>query len=91
MTIRRLIGVTLALTWAGYGTSPAQSPSTAPTTEAASTYWVYVANESSDLVSRVRFGPDGAIEEKTYYFRFVLSDGTPLDAYSEYPTLTTAS
>lgn len=29
------------------------------------TYWVYVANESSDLVSRVRFGPDGATEEKT--------------------------
>lgn len=28
-------------------------------------YWVYVANESSDLVSRVRFGPDGAVEEKT--------------------------
>jgi DNA-binding beta-propeller fold protein YncE len=65
MTILRLIGVTLALTWAGYVTSPAQSPSTAATTDAASTYWVYVANESSDLVSRVRFGPDGAIEEKT--------------------------
>ncbi len=28
-------------------------------------YWVYVANESSDLVSRVRFGPEGAVEEKT--------------------------
>ena len=28
-------------------------------------YWVYVANESSDLVSRVRFGPAGAVEEKT--------------------------
>ena len=65
MTIRRLIGVTLALTWAGFVTRPAQSPSTAATTDAASTYWVYVANESSDLVSRVRFGPDGAIEEKT--------------------------
>ncbi len=34
---------------------------------------------------------NGAIEGKTYYFRFVMSDGTPLDAYSEYPTLTTAS
>lgn len=29
------------------------------------TYWLYVANESSDLVSRVRFGPDGLVEEKT--------------------------
>lgn len=28
-------------------------------------YWVYVANESSDLVSLVRFGPEGAVEEKT--------------------------
>lgn len=28
-----------------------------------SSYWVYVANESSDLVSRVRFGPDGATLE----------------------------
>jgi DNA-binding beta-propeller fold protein YncE len=27
-------------------------------------YWVYVANESSDKVSRVRFGPDGIAEEK---------------------------
>jgi hypothetical protein len=34
---------------------------------------------------------DGARKEKTYYFRFVLADGTPLDAYSEYPTLTTSS
>ena len=28
-------------------------------------YWVYVANESSDKVSRVRFGPQGAAEEQT--------------------------
>jgi len=28
---------------------------------------------------------------ETYYFRFVLSDETLLDAYSEYPTLTTSS
>lgn len=27
------------------------------------TYWAYVANESSDLVSRIRFGPDGLVEE----------------------------
>ncbi len=29
----------------------------------AARYWVYVANESSDLVSLVRFGPDGAALE----------------------------
>jgi hypothetical protein len=34
---------------------------------------------------------DGAIPEKTYYFRLVLSDGTSLDVYSEYPTLTTVT
>jgi DNA-binding beta-propeller fold protein YncE len=28
-------------------------------------YWVYVANESSDLISRVRFDGENAIEEKT--------------------------
>jgi len=34
---------------------------------------------------------DGAIPGKTYYFRLVLSDGTPLDVYSEYPTLKTVT
>ena len=28
-------------------------------------YWVYVANEASDAVSRVRFGPDGLVVEHT--------------------------
>lgn len=30
-----------------------------------STYWVYVGAESADLIHRVRFGPDGAVVEKT--------------------------
>ncbi|MFQ5968537.1 MAG: YncE family protein [Acidimicrobiia bacterium] len=30
----------------------------------AARYWVYVANESSDLVSLLRFGPEGAVLEK---------------------------
>jgi DNA-binding beta-propeller fold protein YncE len=29
------------------------------------TYWVYVGAESADLIHRVRFGPDGAVVEKT--------------------------
>lgn len=29
-------------------------------------YWVYVANESSDLISRVRFSDGVAVEEKTF-------------------------
>jgi hypothetical protein len=32
---------------------------------------------------------NGADPDETYYFRFVLSDGTPLYDYSEYPTLIT--
>ena len=33
---------------------------------------------------------NGAKAGETYYFRLVLSDGTPLSAYTKYPTLTTA-
>ena len=43
--------------------SPAPAPGQAAPPDA--NYWIYVANESSDLVSRVRFGPDGIEEEKT--------------------------
>jgi len=63
MTHQRLLGVTLALASVVCTTGRAQSSAVAAAP--AATYWIYVANESSDLVSRVRFGPDGAIEEKT--------------------------
>ncbi len=65
MTHQRLLGVTLALASAACTTGRAQSSPPAVSAPPALTYWVYVANESSDLVSRVRFGPDGAFEEKT--------------------------
>ncbi len=39
----------------------AQARPAPPTT----TYWVYVGAESADLIHRVRFGPDGAVLEKT--------------------------
>ena len=39
----------------------ASAPANAPTAN----YWVYVGAESADLVHRVRFGPDGAVVEKT--------------------------
>lgn len=39
------------------------SPETAPPTD---TYWVYVGAESADLVHRIRFGPGGAVVEKTF-------------------------
>ncbi len=37
-------------------------------------YWVYVANESSDMVSRVRFGPAGIVEEETIPVGIMPSD-----------------
>jgi DNA-binding beta-propeller fold protein YncE len=37
--------------------SPGQTPE--------ANYWVYVANEASDAVSRVRFGPDGLVVERS--------------------------
>ncbi len=56
--------MTLATASAACTTSRAQT-APVPVTPLTSTYWVYVANESSDLVSRVQFGPGGAVEEKT--------------------------
>lgn len=43
----------------------AQSAAPPPIQPPVADYWAYVANESSDLVSRVRFGPGGTVEEKT--------------------------
>lgn len=46
------------------GPLAAQAPAPAPAPKPTATYRLYVANESSDIVSRVRFGPDGMVEEK---------------------------
>jgi DNA-binding beta-propeller fold protein YncE len=43
-------------------TTPAAAPAVAPPT---ATYWVYVGAESADRIHRVRFGPAGAVVEKT--------------------------
>ena len=64
MRYSRTIGLGLALAGLATGAVAAAGQTMAPPPSAA-TYWVYVANESSDVVSRVRFGPDGAVEEKT--------------------------
>jgi len=46
--------------------APASAQARAAASEPpAANYWVYVAAESSDVLHRVRFGPDGAIIEKT--------------------------
>ena len=60
--------------WAGACASspaPRVEPATTaapnpPTGAPAANYWVYVGAESADLIHRVRFGPDGAIVEKTF-------------------------
>lgn len=45
---------------------PDAAPETRPEPEAPTRwYWAYVANAESDVVSRVRFGPEGAASEKT--------------------------
>lgn len=41
------------------------APLAAQTRAPADTYWVYVGAESADLVHRIRFGPGGAVVEKT--------------------------
>jgi DNA-binding beta-propeller fold protein YncE len=47
--------------------SPApQNAAPAPTpSKPTATYWVYVGAESADLLQRIRFGPEGAVVEKT--------------------------
>jgi DNA-binding beta-propeller fold protein YncE len=42
-------------------TARAQQPPAPPTNH----YWLYVGAESADVIHRVRFGPDGAVVEKT--------------------------
>lgn len=43
----------------------AQQPATPP--PPTSDYWVYVGAESADLIHRIRFGPAGAVVEKTIH------------------------
>ncbi|HEX9704829.1 MAG TPA: hypothetical protein VGA20_06250, partial [Gemmatimonadales bacterium] len=67
---RKLAQLGLALTLAGppaVAQSPAPRPQAlAPSSQAPShTYWIYVGAESADLIHRVRFGPEGALVEKT--------------------------
>jgi DNA-binding beta-propeller fold protein YncE len=49
------------------GSAPAPAPVASPATGApTANYWIYVGAESADLVHRIRFGPDGAVVEKTF-------------------------
>jgi len=65
----RLIGGILSLTFAGGcggASASAQKAAASPVpSRPAHDYWVYVGAESADLIHRVRFGPGGAVVEKT--------------------------
>lgn len=68
-TARKAIVLTIALTVAvAFLAAPsrAEAQAAAPTPVApTSNYWVYVGAESADLIHRIRFGPAGAVVEKT--------------------------
>jgi DNA-binding beta-propeller fold protein YncE len=55
-----LIAIAAGPTLAGTARDQAR-PSGKPT----NTYWVYAGAESADLIHRIRFGPDGAVVERT--------------------------
>lgn len=64
---RRLIGTAaplLALAAFAPAGRPNRPPEPGGDRRPEASYWVYVANESSDLVSLVRFGPGGLVLEK---------------------------
>lgn len=65
----RGLAVAAILATAGLGlpsTTPAAAQAYGQHGQGVPTYWVYVANESSDLVSRVRFSDGVAVEETTF-------------------------
>ena len=62
----RRSAVTVGLATAGLVWASAAPVAAQANGEDGPTYWVYVANESSDLVSRVRFSDGVAVEESTF-------------------------
>jgi len=60
-------GLVIGLTLAAAPGLEAQGPAAGATPPAppATNYWVYVGAESADLLHRVRFGPEGAVVERT--------------------------
>jgi DNA-binding beta-propeller fold protein YncE len=49
----------------GAGAAGAEPQQEGPAPRPTNTYWVYVGAESADLIHRIRFGPDGAVVERT--------------------------
>ena len=66
-----IVWLSMGATACASSTIPATqaTPAASPTVNAnapTSNYWVYVGAESADLVHRIRYGPDGAVVEKTF-------------------------
>jgi DNA-binding beta-propeller fold protein YncE len=61
----RLLAALLTCTALAPATAQQAVPKAKSPAPPTSTYWVYVGAESADLIHRVRFGPDGAVVEKT--------------------------
>jgi DNA-binding beta-propeller fold protein YncE len=68
LSVWLLMGTLACKTSPGPRSEPATTPGGARvnTDAPTATYWVYVGAESADLVHRIRFGPDGAVVEKTF-------------------------
>ena len=60
-TARKAIALAIGLSAVAQGQASNSRPPEPPT----STYWAYVGAESADLIQRIRFGPGGAVVEKT--------------------------
>jgi hypothetical protein len=60
-TARKAIVLTVAWT----ALANAQAASSKPVEPPTSNYWAYVGAESADLIQRIKFGPGGAVLEKT--------------------------
>ena len=71
LSVWLLMGGGAVLAGCGSSSTPRVEPAAAPAPNSANTapaanYWVYVGAESADLIHRVRFGPEGAVVEKTF-------------------------
>jgi DNA-binding beta-propeller fold protein YncE len=64
-TLALALAPALALTAAPARAQTAASTGAAAPEKPEANYWVYVGAESADLIHRIRFGPDGAVLEKT--------------------------
>lgn len=60
-----LLAGLLALALAGPLAAQQAAPKPKAPAPVTDTYWVYVGAESADIIQRIRFGPEGAVVEKT--------------------------